>query len=321
MIIRVYIACLLSFACAEDITDVRSVDDIGGSPTYRLEAVEVTMGNSTAATLKDVQFISKISETVSLLVTNKNVTWKYDEAANTMETISFDEAKKKSEYNSLFKPLDESEFGFSKQLLRFYKKKDETEAQLVTNYDKIIEDGNSFSVTVPVGANIFDKGNPPVILYLNADMEEDWATPSVLIYTKGGFALLSDKMTCEDKGAEPVNISGAGGSPVIKGASGGLVGGIGSDGKSFWASTSKQFVLYRQHGCKLVDKGGGKVSNHDYKSFSLDDEEPLFKVSYEGNDAFDLPLGVWIDVSGDDDPVVKGNILSISKEGKLLIAE
>lgn len=325
MIIRVYIACLLSFACAEDITYVRGANGAGGAPTYYLEEQSVDVGNTSDVTLKDVKFISKISETVSLLVTNKNKTWRYDEEANTMEAISFADDNKKEFHDNSFQLLDKSEFGFSKQLLRFYEKKDKSELELVINYASIDSSGKSFGTPLRVDSERYDKDDPPVILYLDADKEEDWAIPSVFMYNKGGFILLSNKMTCEDKDPSPVLIGGSAkaGSPVIAGASDGIVGGIGSDGKSFWALTHEQFVLYRQHGCKLeVNEEGKRVSNHKYTDFPLGEgQKSLFQLSYQDKLVHGPPLGVWIDVDGNNDPVVKGRIISISKDGKLLTAE
>ena len=333
MIIRVYIACLLSFACAENITRVQGAGESDGLYKFgHFELEEATQPSTVSATndtitLKDVKFISKISPTESLLVTDKNLTWKYNDVEDTLEEITYKGDKKPYESGG-FKQSGEAEYGFSKQLLRMYVSSGSVEAKLVVNHSTD-DNSSEFSVPVPLRAAIYDATNPPRILYLNAEIEER-VTPSILMYTKDRLVLNSATMDCDNnKKPSSVEIRPTGGNKG--GFSNDAAGGIGSDGRSFWVLTADKFALYLWGKCGLITEkdasGKDKVDsqnnpiqkpNHTYNPFKFDKKSQYLKVSYADKDASKLPLGVWLNVADKTKPFVEGKIIAISEDGKLL---
>lgn len=320
MIFRVYTLCWLTFACADDINRIQSAEDAGkvAFGHYELEEIESEPDDMPAqsedATLKDVKFISKISATESLLVTEKNVTWKYDEAANTLKKISYSGDKTHSPGGD-FTQMGDIEYGFSQHLLRMYVK-NKTEAKLVVT-PTMPGTKNSFGETVSLEAKLYDDEKPPRILYLDAETENR-KVPSVLMFTqeketsKGKYVLNSDAMTCGGTSPIPVKLTIDRLFDLSETNVG--AGGIASDGASFWVLTAENFVLYVFHSCKQVEKN----NKYDYEGI---DFSRTLSASYGGQSASKLPLGVWIDVSQKDRPVIKGKIIAISEEGKLLSAD
>ncbi len=335
MIFRVYMLCWLAFACADEIDRVHSSAAAGSAATvtlgqYELGEVDTEPSGMPAqsedATLKDVKFISKISATESLLITEKNVTWKYDEAANTLTKITY--SGNKTYDNGAFVQKGTIEYGFSQHLLRTYIKSDQ-EARLVVTPSMTGTGG--FSTPVILESNLYDKEKPPLILYLDAETK-DRKVPSVLMFTKGMYVLNSHAMTCGGKDSISVKLKVS--AKFDLNVTQGGVGGIASDGASFWVLTAKNFQLYVFHDCKQVEEKDteGKVltdaqgnarmkAEYDYKGFDFKQTSEKLGVLYKGESASKLPLGVWINISDKERPVIEGKIISISEEGKLLSAD
>lgn len=329
MIFRVYTLCWLTFACADEINRIQSAEEDDGAVAfghYELEEIESEPDDMPAqsedATLKDVKFISKISATESLLITEKNVTWKYDEEANTLKKISFDGNKTPYE-SDLFTQMGDIEYGFSQHLLRMYVN-NKTEARLVVVPSMSLGEHHA---VVELDSSLYDDTKPPRILYLDAEETENRKVPSVLMFTqeketgKGTYVLNSDAMTCGGTSPFPVKLNISREFNLSDTNVG--VGGIASDGASFWVLTAKDFVLYVFHSCKQVEeeKGQGETVEkpvYDYKGILISKK---LNVSYRGESASELPLGVWIDVSKKDRPVIEGKIIAISEDGKLLSAD
>ena len=332
MIFRLYILCLLLCACADDINRVQATDTDAllaelGFGDYVLEEVEQEPTNmpaqSEAVTLKDVQIISKISATVSLLVTDKNVTWKYDEEEDTLTKITY-QGSKKAYGGTNYVLSGTAEYGFSKQLVRIYAQEDRM-AKLVINRD-VGSNGEEFSNPIDIPEVLYDKDNPPRILYLNADRQER-ETASVFIISDKTFVFNSPEMGCAGEKASPVMISKVSNASTDTKS---LTAGLGSDDKSFWSLNKGNFQLYIWHDCKMEeedDGAGGKVTKpkHSYPAFVVEingeDKSPTLQVTYKGDNATVLPLGMWINVSDKKKPTIEGKIISISKEGKLLSVE
>ena len=342
MIFRVYTLCWLALACADEINRVQASGggDEGAVVFGNYELKEVATepsgmpAQSAPATLKDVKFISKISATESLLITAKNVTWKYDEVADTLTKITYDGDKT---YDSGgFVQSGEIEYGFSQHLLRLYVK-DSQKARLVVTPS--MTGTGEFSVPVHLEANLYDASQPPLMLYLDAETE-DRPVPSVLMFTKGKdtkgkytkskYVLNSFAMICAGKGPSSVmlEIGDKFDLSATKGAAG-----IASDGRSFWVLTANDFALVIWRGCEQVAEkdANGKdetdaqgnvieVPKYDYKPVEFKTVDKL-SVPYRGGNANKLPLGIWIDVSNKEHPVIAGKIISISAEGKLLSAD
>ena len=323
--------CLLALACADEINRIQSTVDADAVVFghYELGEVATEPGDMPAqsedVTLRDVKFINKISATESLFVTEKNVTWKYDEEANTLTKITY--SGDKTYESSDFVQSGTTEYGFSKHLLRMYVKASKAAHLVVT---PSMTGTGGYSKPVLLEASLYDANKPPLMLYLDAETE-DRNVPSVLMFTKGKYVLNSFAMTCEDKGPISVQI-GAGDKYNLSDTKKG-VGGIGSDGRSFWILTDNDFSLLMWYGCtqlaekdasgKEVKDSQGNVSkkaSHDYKHFSFKFTNRKLSVSYRGENASRLPLGIWIDVSNNKRPVIGGKIISISTEGKLLSA-
>lgn len=338
MIFRLYTLCWLTFACAADINRIHSEDEASDDADavafghYELEEIESEpddMPDQDGTSLKDVKFISKISATKSLLITEKNVTWIYDEQANALKKISYDGDRPYTAEG--FTPMEGIEYGFSQHLLRMYVKNDNTKAKLVD----VSTAPQSFG-TVPLSPKRYDHEKPPRILYLDAETEKK-KVPSVLMFTWkketnketnketsiGEYVLNSDTMTCGRPHPIPVLLD-IGRKFDLSDTNIG-VGGIASDGASFWMLTGrkdddkvvkKNFELYVFHGCEQE----GENNKYNYEGVKFKAEGRL-NVSYKGQSASQLPLGIWIDVSKKDHPVIEGKIIALSKEGKLLSAD
>lgn len=340
MIFRLYTLCWLTFACADDISRIESTEasdesDAVAFSHYELEEIETEPDDMPAqnedATLKDVKFISKISATKSLLITEKNVTWIYDEEANVLKKISFDGDKTYLNEGDKWTQMGDIEYGFSQHLVRMYVK-DKTRAKLVVVPSMSTPD--SFA-TVHLSPERYDHEKPPRILYLDAETEKR-TVPSVLMFTWekvtregketsiGKYVLNSDTMTCGRTHSIPVLLDI--GRKFDLSAKNIGAGGIASDGASFWMLTGskddegkvvkKNFELYVFHGCE--QKGENNEYNYEGVTFKAGGR---LSVSYKGQSASKLPLGIWINVSQKDRPVIEGKIISLSEEGKLLSAD
>lgn len=320
---------LLALACADEINRIQS-SEAGGDGNavvfghHALEEESVTI-DSDKATLKDVKFISKISPTVSLLVTEKNVTWKYDEVANTLTEISYNKNK---DYNSKgeFVQSGNIEYAFSEHLLRMYVR-DSKIAKLVA-VPSTAAAGGEHSTPVYLDEGLYDATKPPRILYLDAETE-DKDVPAVLLFTYGKnrgkdvgqYVLNSSAMLCDGEGPSEVKLGGIGDKFDLPSTRKGSAG-IASDGKSFWVLTEKGFALVLWQNCELKDKEGSgeKEKEYDYNGFPFN-EGTLLSVTHKGKNAGHLPLGVWIDVSDKEKPFIDGKIIAIDENGKLLTAD
>ena len=315
MIFRLYILCLLLCACADDIYRTQATGTAAllaelGFGDYVLEEVEQEPTNmpaqSEAVTLKDVQIISKISATVSLLVTDKNVTWKYDEEEDTLTKITY-QGSKKAYGGTNYVLSGTAEYGFSKQLVRIYAQEDRM-AKLVINRD-VGSNGEEFSNPIDIPEVLYNKDNPPRILYLNADRQER-ETASVFIVSDKTFVFNSPEIGCAGEKASPVMINKVSNASTNTKS---LTAGLGSDDKSFWLLNKGNFQLYIWHDCKIEetsedDGAGGKVTKpkHSYPAFTVEeDETPRLRVTYKGDNVTVLPLGMWINVSDKKSPPSK----------------
>ena len=336
--------CLLALACADEINRIQATVDADAAAVvfghYELGEFatepEDVPAQSEDVTLRDVKFISKISATESLLVTAKNVTWKYDEEANTLTKITY--SGDKTYDSGDFVQSGETDYGFSQHLLRLYVKNSK-EAMLVVVPNMTGPGG--FSAPVHLVPNLYDASKPPLMLYLDAETE-DRQVPSVLMFTtaeeegeeKGKYVLNSFAIGCEDSPISPISPVKLGiGDQFNLSASKMGAAGIASDGRSFWVLTDNDFALVIWHGCEQVaekdandeektDAQGNviKKPEYDYKNATFKTVDRL-SVSYKGQSASKLPLGIWIDVSNKEHPVIAGKLISLSAEGKLLSAD
>ena len=143
--------------------------------------------------------------------------------------------------------------------------------------------------------------------------------------SEGRYVLSSDAMTCGEKTVK-LNV----GRQFDLSDTNVGAGGIASDGASFWLLTGskgdegkvvkKNFELYVLHGCEQEKDAEGKTK-YNYQPVKFKTVGSKLNASYGGQSASKLPLGVWIDVSQKDRPVIKGKIIAISEEGKLLSAD
>ena len=335
MIFRCYMLCWLALGCAENINRPQ----ISGSSalwnglrfgSYVLEEVAQEPTNMPApsdpATLKDVKFISKISPTESLLVTDKNVTWKYDEEKDTLTKMTYTGSKQDG--IGSYVQNGTAEYGFEKHIARVFSENSK-KGKILIDYDTGSDDEEFDSIDI--SESLYDAQKPPRILYFNGDRKEKRST-SVFVITGKTFVLKAPDIKCETETAYSVKISRV---FKEKDKAESVIAGMGNDDKSFWLiSPDTGFALYIWHGCKLEDTGktdteGKKVTSpqHKYEGFGVkfdgSDEvtPPPMTVTYQGNNVTDLPLGMWIDVSDKKNPVIIGRIIAISKEGKLLSAE
>ncbi len=357
MIFRACVLCLLSCACADEVT-LRSsagsealLERLGFSDYVLKELVEQPEGvpeQGEPVTLKDVQFVSKISSTESLLVTAKNVTWKYDEEDNSLEKITYLGNKTFAADQSSGRDYAQSEggaeYGFSSQLVRMFDNGEE--GKLVINYDTNDDDTDSDGgdneeeeeggesreyYTLPIPR--YDENSPPRILYLNADGEgretasvfvaaelPDPGSPTGFVWA---FLVNSPALECGGQRPSPIKVT----SPMAREEN--LVVGFGSDKKSFWllnprSNSDDRFLLYVWKGCKLEEKKDrdGDVQTtprHDFPPFTDEEKRsPRLNITYQGKAVTSLPLGMWIDVSDVENPAVTGGIVAINKDGKLL---
>ena len=332
MIFRICIACLLMFACADDIdierSRVSSEEPDGGNTDgivfgrYNLKPPESEPTNMpSAAELLKVKFISKISATASLLVTGENKTWKYDEAANNFEAIVYEGDHTTPSNLQTYTILQPDKYTFSANgdgLARLYAKED---AKLVIFCD---EDNAAcgggdkvFKVLVSLPGSAYDASATRILHIGAAGADTD---PPVLMLTKdknkaNTFVLASKQLACEGQEPSPVTIK-AGDKTT---SSDKVVGGVGSDGKSIWIRDDLRFYMYWPRSCKLE---GEKIS-YDYQHVV---KKPLsaLKILHNGAVVSGQPLGMWMEISVVDDEVaveVKGAVLGISKDGKLLRAD
>ena len=323
--------CLLALACADEINRIQSTVDAVVFGHYELGEVATEPGDMPAqsedVTLRDVKFINKISATESLFVTEKNVTWKYDEEANTLTKITY--SGDKTYDNGDFVQSGTTEYGFSKHLLRMYVKNKEARLVVVPN----MADSTGEFTAVPLETILYDASKPPIFLYLDAETEGR-NMPSVLLYATakekgkdgvekevGKYVLNSFAIGCEDSPISPVKL-GIGDKFNLSASKIGAAG-LGSDSRSFWVLTDSSFALVVWHGCTVETVEGAKGNHknkYDYQHLDFKSGKKL-SVSYKGESASKLPLGVWIDVSNKEHPVIEGKIISISAEGKLLSAD
>lgn len=319
MFFRACVFCLLLFACADDI-DSRLQGDVdkasaesGGLGSYELVEVDTPQGMpSGAATLSDVKFISKIAAGVSLLITDKNVTWRYDENRNELEELKFN-GTKISPGLSGYSPAVKL-YGFGKQLLQFYYH-DTEGARLIVHKD------NAFGMPINIEGNLYNKDKPPRLLHINPTGEADGKRPAVLIYTAGSadeqgkvkskFVIGGPELGCIENQGGVVNISPEEVSAIISGSVNALVGGVCSDGKSFWAMTDKSSRLYT-----------GKVTCDDKNnpSYAYTPRNYKLEITVAGKRVNGLPLGIWMDVEDHENPKISGAVVAI-KDGKILISK